>query len=207
MRYLYLHGFASGPKSTKGVAFEQHFAPKGIRIERIDLRVPSFEHLRLSAMIEKVRSELDDHTVLIGSSLGGLCAARVAENEKRVKGLVLLAPAFKLAERWRTALGPAFDDWRDTGWRQVLDYTTGQPARIDFGFFEDCARIDRGWPSLECETLIMHGRRDETVPIDSSRELATVNPQVRLIELDDGHELVASLPTLLAETEVFLEGL
>jgi pimeloyl-ACP methyl ester carboxylesterase len=207
MRYVYLHGFASGPKSTKGVAFDRHFAPKGIAIERLDLRVPSFEHLRLSAMIEKVRTELADPTILIGSSLGGLCAARVAEHDKRVHALVLLAPAFKLAERWRTQLGPAFDDWRESGWRSVTDYTTGQPARIDFGFFEDVARIDRGWPAITCPTLILHGRRDETVSIESSRELAKQKPNVRLVELDDGHELTASIPTLLAETETFLGSL
>lgn len=206
MRYLYLHGFASGPRSTKGVAFEEYFAPKGIRIERLDLRVPSFPQLRLSAMIDRVRGELADDTVLIGSSLGGLCAARVADGEPRVKALVLLAPAFRLAERWRTQLGPAFEDWRQTGWRQVTDYTTGQPARIDFGFFEDVARVDRGWPRLHCPTLILHGRRDETVPIDTSRELATANPSVKLVELDDGHELTASIPALLAETDVFLQG-
>jgi hypothetical protein len=155
-------------------------------------------------MIDKVRGEITGDTVLIGSSLGGLTAARVAEHEPRIKRLLLLAPAFKLAERWRTQLGPAYDEWRQSGWRVVTDFTTGQPARIDFGFFEDVARIDRGAPALTCPTLILHGLRDETVPIDGSRELAASNPRVRLVELDDGHELTASIPTLLAETEAFL---
>lgn len=220
MRYLYLHGFASGPKSTKGVAFERHFAALGIRIERLDLRVPSFEHLRLSAMIEKVRGELaqtvstgsspgglDVKTVLIGSSLGGLTAARVAVGEPRVAALVLLAPAFQLAARWREALGPAWDDWQRTGWREVTDYTTGKPARVDVGFVEDAERVDVGFPDVTCPTLILHGRRDDTVPIERSREFVALHPQVRLVELDDGHELVASLPALLAETQVFIEGI
>ena len=47
MKILYLHGFASGPQSTKGVAFDKHFAARGRAIERLNLRVPSFEHLRL----------------------------------------------------------------------------------------------------------------------------------------------------------------
>jgi pimeloyl-ACP methyl ester carboxylesterase len=206
MRYLYLHGFASGPQSTKGVAFERHFAPLGIAIERMDLRVPSFEHLRLSAMIEKVRDAIAGKTVLIGSSLGGLTAARVAAGESRVVGLVLLAPAFQLAQRWREALGPAWDDWQRMGWREVTDYTTGKPARVDFGFVEDAERVDVGFPDVRCPTLILHGTRDDTVPISRSREFAALHPQVRLVELDDGHELVASLPTLLAETQVFLDG-
>src|SRR4051794_2871304 len=148
MRCLYLHGFASGPRSTKGVAFEQHFAPLGIAIERLDLRVPSFEHLRLSAMIEVVRARLEPRIVLIGSSLGGLTAARVAGGEPRVAALVLLAPAFQLAQRWREMLGPAWDDWQQSGWRQVTDYTTGEAARVDFGFVEDAGRIDQGFPKV-----------------------------------------------------------
>jgi len=207
VRYLYLHGFASGPQSTKGVAFEKHYAARGIRIERLDLRVPSFPHLRLSAMIDHVRAELrEDDAVLIGSSLGGLTAARVAEGNRRIQGLVLLAPAFGLVARWREQLGPAWDEWQRSGWRQVTDYTTGQPARIDFGFVEDVGRIDRGFPAIDCDTLILHGTRDETVPITRSRELATINANVRLVELDDGHELVASLPAILAETDLFLAG-
>lgn len=213
MRTLYLHGFASGPSSTKGVAFERHFAARGrsgaaaIEFERLNLRVPSFEHLRLSAMIETVRARVTDDTVIIGSSLGGLTAARVAEGEPRVSALVLLAPAFQLAQRWRAMLGPAFADWERTGWREVTDYTTGQPARVDFGFVEDAARIDVGFPRITCPTLVMHGRGDETVPIERSREFVAVTPSARLIELDDGHELTHSLPTLLAETERFLEAL
>jgi uncharacterized protein len=207
VRCLYLHGFASGPKSTKGVAFEQHFAARGIAIERLDLRVPSFEHLRLSAMIDKVRAEITGPTVLIGSSLGGLTAARVAEAEPRVAAIVLLAPAFQLAARWREALGPAWDDWQRTGWREVTDYTTGKPARVDFGFVEDAARIDVGYPEVTCPALLLHGRGDDVVPIERSREFVNRHPHARLVELDDGHELVHSIPTLLAETERFLVSL
>src|SRR5689334_15793915 len=108
MKILYLHGFASGPMSTKGVAFEKHFAARGIAIERMNLRVPSFERLRLSAMIDTVSAALVDRTVLIGSSLGGLTAARVAERDPRVHAVILLAPAFQLVARWRGQLGP---DW------------------------------------------------------------------------------------------------
>jgi hypothetical protein len=42
------------------------------------------------------------------------------------------------------------------------------------------------------------------VSIDLSRALALGKRHVRLIELDDGHELTASLPRLLAEADRFL---
>jgi len=210
VRYLYLHGFASGPGSKKGLAFAAHFAARGIAIERLDLRVPSFEHLRLSAMIEVARAAIggpDERAVVFGSSLGGLTAARLAERDPRVRALVLLAPAFQLARRWRESLGDAFEDWRRTGWREVHDHTTGGLARVDFGFVEDAEAIDRGFPDVRVPTLILHGRRDDAVPIERSRELAAGRPHVRLVEFDDGHELIASLPALLAESERFLAEL
>jgi len=206
-RHLYLHGFASGPRSAKGVAFAEHFARRGITFDRLDLRVPSFEHLRLSAMIEAAGRAIggpDDRAVVVGSSLGGLTAARLAERDPRVTRLVLMAPAFQLMARWEQILGPAFAEWKRTGWREVLDYTTRQPARVDFGFIEDASAIDIGFPDVRVPTLILHGTRDDSVPIEHSRRFAAERPNVELIELDDGHELTASLPRLLAETERFL---
>jgi len=206
-RFLYLHGFASGPRSTKGLAFEAHFAERGATLERLDLRVPSFEHLRLSAMLETARAALGgprDRAVVFGSSLGGLTAARLAERDPRVTALVLLAPAFQLIARWRQLLGAGFDAWRTTGWREVHDYTTNQPARVDFGFAEDAAALDVGYPEVDVPTLILHGVRDAVVPIEHSRRFAAGKRHVRLVELDDEHELVASLPRLLAEATTFL---
>ena len=206
-RHLYLHGFASGPRSAKGVAFAEHFARRGITFDRLDLRVPSFEHLRLSAMIEAAGRAIggpDDRAVVVGSSLGGLTAARLAERDPRVTRLVLMAPAFQLRARWEQILGPAFAEWKRTGWREVLDYTTQQPARVDFGFIEDASAIDVGFPDVRVPTLILHGTRDDSVPIEHSRRFAAERPNVELIELDDGHELTASLPRLLAEAERFL---
>src|SRR3954467_12421699 len=110
-RFLYLHGFASGPHSAKAVAFGKHYGGRGVGIDRLDLRVPSFEHLRLSAMLAAIGRAIGgpaDRAVIFGSSLGGLAAARVAERDPRVTALILLAPAFRLTERWRQ-----LPDWDD----------------------------------------------------------------------------------------------
>src|SRR5215210_7497392 len=107
-RFLYLHGFASGPGSKKGTALAAHYAKRDLAVERLNLRVPSFEHLRLSAMIDVVIAALGgprDRAVVIGSSLGGLTASRAAERDPRIAALVLLAPAFQLMTRWRDQLG------------------------------------------------------------------------------------------------------
>jgi len=42
------------------------------------------------------------------------------------------------------------------------------------------------------------------VAIERSREFAAGKRHVRLVELDDGHELIASIPRLLEEADRFL---
>jgi pimeloyl-ACP methyl ester carboxylesterase len=196
-----LHGFASGPQSTKAVAFARRFGD----VECLDLRLPSMERLRLSAMIEAVRGAIRGDCAIVGSSLGGLTAARVAERDPRVRRLVLLAPAFGIAARWHESLGDAWHAWRDTGWHEVHDYRTGGTARVDFGFWEDVSAVDVGVPDVRVPTLIFHGVRDDVVPIDGSRRFAAGRSNVRLVELDDDHQLVTSLPVLLDGAAAFLD--
>lgn len=207
-RHLYLHGFGSGPNSYKGVAFTEHYAKKGIALERLNLRVPSFEHLRVSTMIDTAQAALGDPSdtaIVFGSSLGALTASRLAARDARVTKLVLLAPAFDLIARWREMLGPALDTWRDTGTREFMDFTTKQMARVDYGFMEDAALVDAdGPPDVRVPTLIIHGTHDETVPVEHARRWAHGRSNVEMIEVDDGHELIHSLPRILAESDRFL---
>jgi uncharacterized protein len=210
-RFLYLHGFGSGPQSAKGVATSAHFASRGVAVERLDLRLPSLEHLRVSAMLEAVKQRIGgerDRAVLFGSSLGGLVASRVAEADARVAALVLLAPAFGLVPRWRKRLGAeAWARWESEGWIEVRDYTTGRPARVDHEFVRDLERVDPsdgGFPDVRVPTLIVHGVKDDVVDIEGSRAFASGRRHVRLVEVEDGHELSASVPRILAEADAFL---
>lgn len=208
-RFLYLHGFASGKDSKKGVELSRHLAERGLFLERLDLRVPSFRQLRVSEMIKKVREAIgtsNDRAVLFGSSLGGFVAAQVAAEDPRVCALVLLAPAFNLAARWKQRLGEdGFRKWRESGFLQTLDHTTGKTEDVDFGFFEDFSRIDEGPQRIpNVPTLIFHGRQDDVVDIKTSEEMAAGRQHIRLVPLEDGHELVASLPRIKQECEPFL---
>jgi hypothetical protein len=210
-RWLYLHGFASGPLSRKGVALAEHYARRGIELERLDLRLPSFERLRLSAMIRAVREAIGgerDRAVLFGSSLGALTAARVAERDPRVAALVLLAPAFRFVELWRRHLGEAaWSRWQSEGWLEVPDQATGGPGRIDFGFALDAAEADERpgpWPDVRVPALIVHGVADEIADPGMSRAWAEGRRHVRLVEVEDGHELSGSLPRILQEADAFL---
>jgi pimeloyl-ACP methyl ester carboxylesterase len=208
-RFLYLHGFASSRDSYKGVALAERFAARGVTLERLDQRLPSLEHLRFSAMKAAVRAAIGDahdRAVVFGSSLGGLTAARVAEEDPRVCALVLLAPAFHLHARWRARLGEeAWLEWQTRDWIEIDDYATHGKTRLDFGFVREMETLDAGWPDVRVPTLIVHGRGDETVPVEGSRTFAADRRHVRLIEVNDGHELTASLDRIDDEAVQFLE--
>ena len=208
-----MHGFASGPGSRKGVALAEHFAARGVDMVRLDGRVPSFERWRLSAMIDVIRGAIgdaSDRAVVFGSSLGGLAAARAAELDARISALVLLAPAFRIADRWPARIGDeAFRAWETSGWTEVHDHTTGRPARMHFDFIRDAREVEArsgGWPDVRVPTLIVHGVRDDVVDPALSRTWASGKRHVRLVEVDDEHELATSIPLIIAQAEEFLAG-
>jgi alpha-beta hydrolase superfamily lysophospholipase len=200
-----LHGFASGPESKKGVALTARLTPAGLRLERLDLRVPSLAGLRFSSMLEVTRGAIGgprDRVVVFGSSLGGLTAARLAEDDARVSALVLLAPAFRFVDRWRTRYPAELRAWEETGFHETHDHATGGTARIDYGFVRDIEVLDArgdGWPDVRVPTLIVHGTRDDVVDIGLSRVWAGGKRHVRLVEVDDDHELLTSLDVIEAE--------
>jgi len=208
-RWLYCHGFASGPNSTKGVKLSEHFAARGVALERLDLRAPSLERLSFPAMKDVVTAALGgarDRAVLFGSSLGGLTVARVAEADARVSALVLLAPAFRIAERWRARMSDTeWRDWETSGFLEIDDYAAKRRARVHFEFIRELAAIDVGWPDVRVPTLIVHGRQDDTVDPQLSRDFARGKRWVRLVEVDDGHELTQSLGRIAAEADAFLQ--
>jgi uncharacterized protein len=202
MRILYCHGFASGPLSKKGVAVRDHLAERGHTVELLDLRVPAPTRLRLSRMIDVVRDAADERTLAIGSSLGGLTVAHAAAVDPRIRAVVLLAPAFRVAERWRTRMGEAdWAKWEREGTFTYDDHATGGKLEVDFGFIQDALRVDVSWPEVTVPTTIIHGRNDETVDPELSRTYAEGRDNVRLVEVEDDHQLLRSVDVICAEID------
>jgi len=196
MRLIYLHGFASGPQSSKAQFFRQRWP----QLEVPDLTEGDFEHSTLSQQLRLLdRLVGGDQVTLIGSSMGGYLAALfAARHPDRVARLVLMAPAFGLARRWTGMLGEAvMSDWQQQGWRPVHHYGEEREARISYDLVADGMQYEE-FPDVRQPTLIFHGRRDESVDYRLSVEFARTRPNVELVLLDSDHQLLDKLE-LVAE--------
>jgi pimeloyl-ACP methyl ester carboxylesterase len=207
-RYAHLHGFASSRLSRKGQWLRNRLQPDGVDLELLELNVPSFETQTYSEIL-RVLDAFDSRTPgdvrlrLTGSSMGGYLAARWAElHPDRVDRLFLLCPGFDLASRWPRLLGnEAMRRWESDG---AIDMEDGAGIRrpLHWRFVED-SRQHPGYPEVPCPTTILHGSRDEVVPIEQSRSYAAAHPQVRLIEVEDDHRLLGSVERIAGEVRRF----
>lgn len=199
--YLYLHGFASSPQSTKAETLRQHFQDQGLTLQIPDLNQGDFTHLTLSRQIQQAKTIMlpvlqaapKEKWVLIGSSFGGLTSAWLAEQpdlQAAIAALVLLAPAFEFLTQWLPRLGAEqLQQWQATGTLAVYHYGAQRSLPLDYGFLTDAQTYDETQLQQPIPTLILHGRQDEVISIDASHHYAATRPWVKLIELESDHAL------------------
>lgn len=207
-RYIYLHGFASSPQSTKAQCFGQCWQNMGLVVEIPDLNGDDFSSLTLTRQIVQVSQLIEQSELpvtLLGSSFGGLTAAWLAESCFQVQRLVLLAPAFNFGPVWLSQLGEkTLIDWQKSGSLLVYHHGYRRSVPINYEFIEDLAKYPQEKLIREIPTLIIHGSNDEVIPVENSRHYAINRPWVQLIELNSDHALTDVKARIWAEMQLFL---
>lgn len=199
MRFLYIHGFASSPRSRKAQAFAAALANRGVHLEIPELEEGDFEHLTISGQLAVIARSLNrEPACLIGSSMGGYLAGLYAAAHTEVSRLVLLAPAFGFAARWRDKVPTPPPEYLE-----VFHYATDAMRRVHYGLIEDALRY-ASMPDFNQPARIFHGIGDDVVPIEYSRDFCAGHPNARLTELDSDHELLDVLETIVRDAMPFL---
>ncbi|MDB9509440.1 esterase [Microcystis aeruginosa CS-338/01] len=208
-RYIYLHGFASGPQSTKAQFLRHYWQKRGLAMEIPDLNSDDFSSLTLTRQIVQVGQLIEQcqfPVTLIGSSFGGLTAAWLAETYFQVQRLVLLAPAFNFGPIWLGQLGAkTLANWQKSGSLSVYHHGYRRYLPIYYKFIEDLANYPQEKLIRQLPTLIIHGSDDEVIALENSRHYAFSRPWVQLIELDSDHALTDVLTRIWAEMQLFLD--
>lgn len=206
---IHIHGFASSARSTKAKYLGEHMeSVRGAEFYAFDMNpTPTdFRYLTTTGAIGRLRQVVLDRRPedlsLIGSSFGGLVATYYAHQFGGVSRLLLLAPLLRWTLDWLSA--EQVESWRETGTLSMPHYGFGGELPLDFGYHQDGQRYRVAAPPA-APALILHGRDDDVVPIRRSQAVAEQYPdQVRLIELDAGHDLNDHLAAVWEQVQAFV---
>lgn len=205
MKFVYLHGFASSPLSRKAQFFAGKLRDEGIEVEVPHLESEGFRNLTVSGQLKVIEAAAQGERIrLIGSSMGGYLAALYASMHPEVEKLLLLAPAFGFAERWKLRLGEAkMAEWQSQGYIEMMHYATGKPEPVGYGLIEDGLRF-AAEPAFAQPAMIFHGIEDDVVPVSFSRDFIARRPNASLCEMKSGHELTDVMNEIWEESKGFL---
>ena len=186
MRVLFAHGFEGTPHGSKPSYMKEALG--------WEVTAPKMSELGWSiANQTEVLTRLIDENefdIVIGSSMGGLAAANASSmrpDEDFV--LILMAPAFGLAENWEGMEDTGRNAWKTTGERRYTGFELD--IMLPWEFMEAAEKMS--WPIPLHPTAIMHGKNDEVVPISFSRKVEKECSNVTLHEFDDTHRLKDSM--------------
>ena len=208
MQFIYLHGFASSPDSAKAKYLRDRFATVQIELKTPDLNQGDFSHLTITRQLHQVAAlfSLSTPVTLIGSSLGGLTAAWLAETQLQVQRLILLAPAFQFLSHWLPQLGEEkLQQWQAEQYLMVYHYGEKRSLPLGYKFILDAAQYKNEQLMRPVPTLILHGCQDEVIPIQASHEFAREHPWVQLISLNSDHSLGNVMAEIWQAIQVFCQ--
>ncbi len=196
---LFAHGFEGSPTGSKPTYMTEALG--------WDVTAPKMSELgwSIASQTEVLIRLLDkgDFDLVIGSSMGGLAAANASSMRPQTETrLLLIAPAFGLAENWEGMEEAGRSAWKTTGERRYTGYELD--IVLPWEFMESAEKMS--WPRPSHPTAIMHGKYDEVVPISFSRKVAEGCENVILHETDDSHRMKDSLRLIPEIVSKLMEG-
>jgi len=215
------HGFAKNKSERKFVELARFLAEKGIASLRFDFAgqgdsegdfskiSPRKQVGDLAAafnFLVKQKRINGNRLAVVGHSLGALIAVLFQSEYQKANTLILLSPALQqqeLVKQWYSRKQITL--WQE---QRYLDTSKG---RVDFSYLQEAQSIDwqKALSRIAAPILIIHGQKDDDVPLKYSREiLKNLKPESRLevIENADHHlESFMAKKKLLALSFKWLE--
>ncbi|MFC6999217.1 alpha/beta hydrolase family protein [Rufibacter roseus] len=124
-----------------------------------------------------------NYLFLVGHSRGGGLVLLKAAEDERVSGVATWSAISDIDQRWSTEF---MEKWKRDGVQYVLNGRTGRQMPLYYQLVENCQankkRLDiaKATERLQVPVLIIHGERDETVPVQMAHDLHACNPYAEL---------------------------
>ena len=128
----------------------------------------------LRRVVQYCQARLDLPTFLLGHSRGGGVALLAAANMEKLCGVVTWS-AIARADRWDETTR---EQWRREGSMNIVNMRTKEVMRMSTRILDDCEAhrdaldIPAAVSRLRLPILLLHGGRDESVPVEESLVLA-----------------------------------
>ena len=194
------HGFLSTKQSNTNRRLTDLLVPQGISTFSFDWfgmgeSEGAFADLTIGRCCDQLERAMDfisgqgyQRLGLIGSSFGGLISLLVAGRHSDLLGLGLKCPVPDFPELLRLEFGEvALGHWRETG--QIPNVTGGaKPLALRYDFYEDCLKYDafKAAEQITVPTRIVHGEKDELVPLHQIQRLERCLPAQKELHLLEG---------------------
>lgn len=195
---ILVHGFASTKDRNTYLDLEKRFNKQGINVFRFDLyghgeSEGKFEDLTISEAaddvlnaISFVKSKGYRKVSLMGSSFGGMASFLAAAKSKDVLVLALKAPVSDYLGKITADVSHyPIKEWKEKGFIYYID-TKREKHKLNYSFFQDAEKVNgyKAAAAITIPTIIVHGDKDQNVPLLQSKELAKVikNSKLEIIK-------------------------
>lgn len=200
---VFFHGSPSSLSAWNGYMNDSSFVKNAVvhAVDRPGYGYSNFGNEITSIDLQaKIMSDLLDHyqldnVIAVGSSYGGPLVARMAYENDRVKGVVMISPAIDPDNEkkiWQSKL----TQWWITRWLCPTGYRVAGDEKTVHA--QELAAIAPDWKDVTVPVLHIHGDVDDIVPYENINYTRTAFKNIEIITIPDtGHEIAWARPDLI----------
>lgn len=188
------HGFSSTKDNSTNLRLEEILRKNKISSFRFDFyghgeSDGKFENITISEAVDDVLKSISylkkrkyKKIALMGGSFGGIASIMAASKTKGLAFLVLKCPVSNYKEKRLLEMSKfELETWKKKGWTYYESGRHGK-LRLNYTFFQDFDK-NNGYlaaKKIKAPTLIVHGDKDESVPIEQSKKTSRLIKNCKL---------------------------
>lgn len=194
-RIVYLHGFGSGPRSTKVSLLADICDRLGLALTTPDLNLPTFGSLSVDAMVDMARYVLAEErrrTIAFGSSLGAAVLLRALAQQQvlSVERVVLFAPVIDHRAALLRMVGPGGEEqWRQAGAFEFQHYAAGRRLQVTYDLIDHPPVLDdAALARIDVPVLLLRAADDPVATVEETERLMRVMPNATSATVQTDHQ-------------------